>query len=293
MKHHHLSPSWKKWGRSSQTATNNKKNAPPLPRDRQLLVNFHQKGCDWSALERLTGNCLLEWHWHEVTSTPSITWASFPSRFLISPFEWVSLVSIQVFDWSVWMGQPCFHPGFWLVRLNERLSKMPRDSFKLPSTGYKPGDVCVDASPEKIDVIEHIERHHMAHSQRRDKSYFVSNDKGFIYHQLVQETMKRPDKSMPHRKLHKRGVRQKTFSDIVGVHGLSKDACYTVTVIYDTTNHKLITAFPTIWWKKAKRLERSEESWVHHWRRCFNDRGISIVTKKALHFILIVKSFYY
>ena len=57
--------------------------------------------------------------------------------------------------------------------------------LKLPSTGYKPGDVCVDASPEKIDVIEHIERHHMAHSQRRDKSYFVSNDKGFIYNQLV------------------------------------------------------------------------------------------------------------
>ena len=43
--------------------------------------------------------------------------------------------------------------------------------LKLPSTGYKPGDVCVDASLEKIDVIEHIERHHMAHSQRRDKSW--------------------------------------------------------------------------------------------------------------------------
>ena len=40
--------------------------------------------------------------------------------------------------------------------------------LKLPSTGYKPGDVCVDASLEKIDVIEHIERHHMAHSQRRE-----------------------------------------------------------------------------------------------------------------------------
>ena len=118
MKHHHLSPSWKKWGRSSQTATNNKKNAPPLPRDRQLLVNFHQKGCDWSALERLTGNWLLEWHLHDVTSSPSVTWASFPSRFLIGPFEWVSLVSIQVFEWSVWMGQPRFHPGFGLVRLN-------------------------------------------------------------------------------------------------------------------------------------------------------------------------------
>ena len=104
----------------------------------------------------------------------------------------------------------------------------------------------MDISLEKIEVMKHIARNHMAHSQRRDKSYFVSNDKAFIYKQLVQETMKRPDKSMPHRKLHNRGVRQKTFSEIVGVHGFSKDACYTVTVIYDTTNHKLITAFPTI-----------------------------------------------
>ena len=116
----------------------------------------------------------------------------------------------------------------------------------LPSKGYKQGDVSVDISLEKIEVMKHIARNHMAHSQRRDKSYFVSNDKAFIYKQLVQETMKRPDKSMPHRKLHNRGVRQKTFSEIVGVHGFSKDACYTVTVIYDTTNHKLITAFPTI-----------------------------------------------
>ena len=87
-------------------------------------------------------------------------------------------------------------------------------------------------------------------------------------------------------------MRQKTFSEIVGVHGFSKDACYTLTVIYDTTNHKLITAFPTIWWKKAKRLERSEESWVHHWRRCFNDRWISIVTKKAKHYWLIDTDLY-
>ena len=31
----------------------------------------------------------------------------------------VSLVSIQVFDWSVWISKPRFHAGFWLVRLNE------------------------------------------------------------------------------------------------------------------------------------------------------------------------------
>ena len=101
----------------------------------------------------------------------------------------------------------------------------------------------MDFSQEKIYVMEHIARNHMVHSQRRDKSYFVSNDKAFIYERLVKETMKRPDKSVPHRRLHNRGVRQKTFSEIVGVHGLSKDACYTVTVIYDTTNHKLITAW--------------------------------------------------
>ena len=142
------------------------------------------------------------------------------------------------------------------VSLKKTISCQPFKSW--PITAFL---VEIDQQPFvkwKIDVIEHIERHHMAHSQRRDKCYFVSIDKGFIYNQLVRETMKRPDKSMPHRKLHKKGVRQKTFSEIVGVHGLSKDACYTVTVIYDTTNHKLITAFPTIWWKKAKRLERSE-----------------------------------
>ena len=91
--------------------------------------------------------------------------------------------------------------------------------LKLPSTGYKQGDVCLGTSPEKIDVMEHIKRCHMAHSQQRDKSVFVSNDKDFIYNQLVQETMKRPDKSMPHRELKDRAVRQKTFPDIVGVHG--------------------------------------------------------------------------
>ena len=62
---------------------------------------------------------------------------------------------------------------------------------------------------------EHIARNHMAHSQRSDKSYFISSDKAFIYQQLVQETTKRSDKSMLHRRLHNRGVRQKTFSEIV------------------------------------------------------------------------------
>ena len=80
-----------------------------IPRDKQLLVNFHQKGCDWSTLERLTGNCLLAWHLHDVTSSPSVTSASFPSRFLIGPFEWVSLVSMQVSDWSIWVS----HVVFW------------------------------------------------------------------------------------------------------------------------------------------------------------------------------------
>ena len=76
------------------------------------------------------------------------------------------------------------------LRQRERQRYYP---LKLPRTGYKQGDVCADISLEKIDVMEHIARNHMPHSQRRNKSYFVSNDKAFIYKQLVQETMKQLD----------------------------------------------------------------------------------------------------
>ena len=98
---------------------------------------------------------------------------------------------------------------------------------------------------EKSNVMDHISKHHMQPSQLSGKSYFICNDKNYVFEKFVQETMNRPDKSFPHKRYKKRGVRQKTFSEQVGVHGLWKVPCYTVTVVYDRTNYKVITAFPT------------------------------------------------
>ena len=99
---------------------------------------------------------------------------------------------------------------------------------------------------EETDVIDHILKYHMQANHQPGKSYFISKDKNFVYNQLVLETMNRPGKSFPHKPSKKRGVRQKTFFEQVGVHGLSELPCRTVTVIYDRTNNKIITAFPTI-----------------------------------------------
>ena len=102
-----------------------------------------------------------------------------------------------------------------------------------------------DFSREESNVMEHISRNHMQPSQLSGKSYFICNDKQYVFAKFVRETMNKPDKSFPHKRYKKRGVRQKTFKQQVGVHGLRKVPCYTVTVIYDRTNYKVITAFPT------------------------------------------------
>ena len=102
-----------------------------------------------------------------------------------------------------------------------------------------------DFSQEESNVMEHISRNHMQPSQLSGKSYFICNDKQYVYEKFVRETMNKPDKSFPHKRYNKRGVRQKTFTEQVGVHGLRKVPCYTVTVIYDRTNYKVITGFPT------------------------------------------------
>ena len=78
------------------------------------------------------------------------------------------------------------------------------------------------------------------------KSYFISDDVSYVFETLVKDTMNRPDRSSQHREHGKRGVRQKTFSVQVGIHGRWKVPCYTVTVIYDLKNNQLITAFPTV-----------------------------------------------
>lgn len=92
--------------------------------------------------------------------------------------------------------------------------------------------------------MQHIERH-MPPSQWTGKSFFISNEIHNVY-ALIKETMDRPDKIFPHRSKRNREVKQKRFTKQVGVHGISQDACYSVTVIIDVTNGEIISAFPTI-----------------------------------------------
>lgn len=99
---------------------------------------------------------------------------------------------------------------------------------------------------EKTNVLPHIAENHMKASHLPGKSYFISDDMSYVFETFIQETMNRPDNSFQHRKQRKRGVRQKTFSAQVGIHGRWKVPCYTVTVIYDLENNQVITAFPTI-----------------------------------------------
>ena len=106
---------------------------------RQLLITkrmlrpFHVTDSYWSisTSKAVIGQLLKGWQQIVSLSDTGMTWrrvqasreprfhpgfwlvrlkgsASFPSRFLIGPFEWVSLVSIQVCDWSVWMSHVAF-----------------------------------------------------------------------------------------------------------------------------------------------------------------------------------------
>ena len=73
-----------------------------------------------------------------------------------------------------------------------------------------------DFSREKSNVMEHISGNHMQPSQLSGKSYLTCNDKQYVFEKFVRETMNKPDKSFPHKRYKKRGVRQKTFKQQVG-----------------------------------------------------------------------------
>ena len=99
---------------------------------------------------------------------------------------------------------------------------------------------------EKTNVLQHISENHMKSRHLPGKSYFMSDDMSYVFETFIQDTMNKPDKSFQHKKHRKRGVRQKTFSAQVGIHGRWKVPCYTLTVIYDLKSNQVITAFPTI-----------------------------------------------
>ena len=100
------------------------------------------------------------------------------------------------------------------------------------------------AFARNISSMEHIFQEHMLPTAREGATYFLSRDRQTV-RGMVTETHETPDKVTPHRSRRDRTVLKKTFPTQVGVHGITKTACYSVTVIVYAQSNILITGFPT------------------------------------------------
>ena len=80
---------------------------------------------------------------------------------------------------------------------------------------------------------------------RKDKSVFFAKKLGEI-RKLCQKTRKDPDSVRRDKKYQNRKVYKKRFLHPVGVHGLSRATCYTVTAVYKTRTGEIVTAYPSM-----------------------------------------------
>ena len=106
-------------------------------------------------------------------------------------------------------------------------------------------EIAITKRKKMEHVMEHIAQNHMLPMQCQGKSYFLSSDRKYVL-AMVKDTTERPDTILPHKYRKDREVRKKKFPLQVGVHGITKVACYCVTVIFSVTNNEIISAFPTV-----------------------------------------------
>ena len=99
------------------------------------------------------------------------------------------------------------------------------------------------------NVKEHIRTNHM-YPREQGKSCFLSTCDTTVW-KMVEEAFLNPDVVTPHRSDEKRIVFRKKFSSPVGVQGRNGELCFFVTVIYDKSDRRVVTAFPTTWVFKA------------------------------------------
>ena len=93
------------------------------------------------------------------------------------------------------------------------------------------------------NVKEHIRANHM-YPGEQGKSRFLSTCDTNIW-KMVEETFLNPDVTTPHRCDENKIVLRKKFPRPVGVHGRNGALCFFVTVIYDKSDRRIVTAFPT------------------------------------------------
>ena len=95
------------------------------------------------------------------------------------------------------------------------------------------------------NVKEHIRANHM-YPGEQGKSCFLSTCETTVW-KMVEETFLNPDVTTRHRSDENRIVLRKKFLWPVGVHGRNRALCFFVTVIYDKSDRRIVTAFPTAW----------------------------------------------
>ena len=92
-------------------------------------------------------------------------------------------------------------------------------------------------------VKNHIRARHL-YQRKQGKSCFLSVSEIPVW-KMVEETFLYPDISTPHRSDENKIVLRKKFYSPVGIHGRNGALCFSVTVIYDWLDRRIITAFPT------------------------------------------------
>ena len=95
----------------------------------------------------------------------------------------------------------------------------------------------------KDDVKEHIRASHMDPGEQGKSCFYAAGET--IVWKMIEETLHNQDVKTPHRSYKNRIVFQKKFSSPVGKHGRNGAPCSSVTVIYDTLDQSIVTAFPT------------------------------------------------
>lgn len=96
-------------------------------------------------------------------------------------------------------------------------------------------------SPE---LKHHIKNNHIFPA-KQGKSYFMCTEETFVWN-LLHEACNYPDFLTSHSSDVNRYVLKKKFTTPVGVHGKTGGLCFFVTVIYNSKERRIVTAFPTV-----------------------------------------------
>ena len=90
--------------------------------------------------------------------------------------------------------------------------------------------------------LKHTAENHMFYGNH-GKSIFQATNLCDIWN-LVHRTLTCPDEEVEDKSKRDRLVLKKSFNTPIGVHGFKQTKCYTVKVVYDQVNRRIVTAYP-------------------------------------------------